>query len=170
MVIRIVTALILIMFLATNAYAKLGNKLSENSRQYGLELISKQFSDSNKHFSGKKVYQLPMFGWRLEVLYSDGESFSETARPKGDKVTKKILSEKEANVIADILYPKRDRGPYRKQVKNANFVSHFFEYGVISYEMQLDRRRKNHIGVTGVRTVLYSNKDKFKNIKINAYH
>ena len=150
--------------------AKLGNKVSENQRQYGKELITKQFSEGEKNFAGKKAYQFPLYGWQVEAIYKDGRAFSETARPKGNKVQKQMITEREANVIADILYPRRERGQYRKQVDNANFVSHFFEHGVVSFEMQLDKRRKNHLGVIGVRTILYSNGDVFKNIMINAYH
>ena len=80
-----------------------------------------------------------------------------------------MISEREANAIADMLYPRKERGRYRKQIKNAHFLSHFFEHGVVSYEMQLDARRKHHIGVIGVRTVLYSDGNKFKSIKVNAY-
>ncbi len=147
----------------------LGNKVSENQKQYGKELISKQFSDNEKNFSGKKIYQFPLQGWQLEAIYRDGKSFSETARPRGNKVKKPMITEREANVIADIMYPRKERGKYRKQINNANFVSHFFEDGVVSYEMKLDGRRKNHIGVIGVRAILYSNGDKFKSIKVNAY-
>ena len=152
------------------ALAIIGNKVHENQKQYSKELISKEFINEHRNFTGKKIYQFPLHGWQVEVLYRDEKSFSETARPKGKKVTKNIITEKEANVIADILYPRKERGAYRKQIDNANFVSHFFEYGVVSYEMQLDKRRKKHIGVVGVRTVLYSNGDVFKNIKVNAYH
>ena len=34
--------------------------------------------------------------------------------------------------------------------------------------MQLDKRRKKHLGVIGVRAVLYSDNAVFKNIKVNA--
>jgi hypothetical protein len=155
--------------LAFPSYAALGNNISENQRQFGREVISKQFSDGWRDFSGKKVYELPLFGWQVEVLYRDGKSYSETARPKGNKVKKNLLAEQEANVIADVLYPKEDRGGYRKQVKNANFVSHFFEHGLVSYEMQLDKKRRNYVGIAGVRTVLYSDGAMFREIMINAY-
>ena len=154
----------------SSAQAKLENKVSENQRQYGNELISKQFSDSNKNFSGKKTYQFQLYGWQLEAIYKDGRSFSESARPRGNKVKKQMITEREANTIADMLYPKKERGKYRKQIKNAHFISHFFEDGVVSYEMQLDKRGKNHLGVIGVRTVLYSDGKTFKSIKVNAYH
>lgn len=152
------------------AASKLGNTVSENQRLYGKELVTKQFSESDKNFSGKKTYDFPLHGWQMEVIYRDGESYSEVVRPKGNKIKKTMIIEKEANVIADMLYPRKERGPYRKQVNNANFLSHFFEKGVVSYEMQLDKRRKKHIGVIGVRTILYSNGDIFKKIMINAYH
>ena len=161
--------IIIIVFSSGHTFAKLSNKVSENQRQFGKELISKQFSEGEKNFTGKKVYQFPYFGWQMEALYRDGRSFSETARPKGNKVKKDLLTEKEANVIADVLYPKKDRGKYRKQIKNAHFISHFFEHGVISYEMLLDKKRKSHLGTVGVRTVLYSNGEVFKNIMVNAY-
>ena len=153
----------------SNAQAKLENRVNENQRQYGHELISKQFSENNKNFSGKKTYNFPSYGWQIEAIYRDGRSFSESARPRGDKVKKQIISEREANAIADMLYPRKERGRYRKQIKNAHFLSHFFEHGVVSYEMQLDAKRKHHIGVIGIRTVLYSDGNKFKSIKVNAY-
>ena len=153
----------------SSAQARLENKVSENQRQYGKELISKQFSDSNKDFSGKKTYQLSLYGWQIEAIYKDGKSFSESARPRGNKVKKEMITEREANVIADILYPRKERGRYKKQIKNAHFLSHFFELGVESYEMRLDKKGKNHLGVIGVRTVLYSDGNKFKSIKVNAY-
>lgn len=152
------------------ANARLGNKINENHKQYGKEISSVTYSETNKNFSGKKVYHFPAYGWQVEVLYRDGRSYSEVVRPKSNKLSKQILSEREANSIADILYPKNERGKYRKYVENANFLSHFFEFGIVSFEMQLDKRRKNHIGVIGVRTILYSNGNTFKNIKINAYH
>lgn len=150
-------------------YAKLGNKPNENQREYGTELVSKQFSDNNRNFSGKKIYQFPLYGWQLEAIYRDGKSFSESARPRGNKVKKQIITEREANVISDMLYPKKERGKYRKQIKNAHFISHFFENGVVSYEMLLDKRGKHHVGVVGVRAVLYSDGKTFKSIKVNAY-
>ena len=153
-----------------SAQARLENKVSENQRQYGKELISKQFSDSNRNFSGKKTYPLSLYGWQIEAIYKDGKSFSESARPRGNKVKKEMIPEREANVIADILYPRKERGRYKKQIKNAHFLSHFFEHGVVSYEMQLDKKGKNHLGVIGVRTVLYSDGKSFKSIKVNAYH
>ena len=149
--------------------ARLENKVSENARQYGNELDSKQFSDSNRNFSGKKTYRLPLYGWQVEAIYRDGKSFSESARPRGNKFKREMISEKEANVIADMLYPRKERGRYRKQIKNAHFVSHFFEPGVVSYEMQLDKRKKHHVGVVGIRTILYSDGKIFKSIKVNAY-
>ena len=162
--------LTLILLLSSGALAKLGNRPGENERQYGDEIVSKQFSDDKRDFTGKKVYALPFFGWQLEIIYTNGRSFSETARPKGNKVKKSILTEKEANTIADFLFPRKTRGPYKKQVVNANFVSHFFENGVVSYEMQLDKKRKNHTGVIGVRTLSYNDGATFKNVMINAYH
>src|SRR3989338_11253609 len=164
---NIFIVLFIIIFLSNHAFAKLGNKVSENQRQYSKELITKQFSESEKNFAGKKAYQFSLYGWQVEAIYKDGRAFSETARPKGNKVTKQMITEKEASVIADMLYPRKERGQYRKQVDNANFVSHFFEHGVVSFEMQLDKRRKNHLGVIGVRTILYSNGDIFKNIMVN---
>lgn len=167
---KFLSLLILLSLILNPVLAKLGNKANENRRQFGEELKSNQFSEEERNFSGKKTYEFPLFGWQVEVIYRDGRSFSEAARPKGPKVKKYMLSEREANVISDILYPKKKRGPYRKKVKNANFISHFFEHGVVSYEMQLDKKRRNHIGVIGVRTVLYSDGTTFKDIKVNAYH
>ena len=160
----------LLIFLQGGAFAKLGNKVYENTWQYGKELNSKQFSKSSRHFAGKKVYQLPKYGWQIETIFVNGKAISEAARPKGSKVWKKIITEREANVIADMLYPKKYRGAYKKQIKNAHFISHFFNNGVVSYEMKLDNRNKSHIGIIGVRTILYSNGDKFKDIKTNAYN
>ena len=161
--------LILLFVYCCPSYGALENKISDNEKQYGKELVSKQFSEGVKSFSGKKVYQFPLYGWQVEAIYKDGKVISESTRPKGKKVIKEMLSEREGNVIADIMYPKKDRGPYRKQINNAHFISHFFESGVVSFEMKLDQRGKNHLGVIGVRTVLYSNGDRFKNIKVNAY-
>ena len=152
------------------AFAELENKPNENERLYGKELSVKQFSDDKKKFTGKIVYEFPLLGWQIEALYVDGKSFSEAARPKGNKVKKTIITEKEASAIADILFPRKHRGPYKKQMTNANFVSHFFDKGVVSFEMQLDARRRNHIGIIGIRTVLYNNGQTFKTIKVNAYH
>lgn len=167
---KLVIFLICFFLFQNKALSKLGNTVSENQRQYGRELETKQFSETDRNFSGKKIYQLPYFGWQLEAIYKNGKSFSETARPKGNKVKTNMIKEREANTIADFLYPKGKRGSYKKYVKNANFLSHFFEYGVVSFEMQLDKRKKNHLGVIGVRTVLYSDGNTFKSIKINAYH
>ena len=150
--------------------AKLTNSLHENKRQYGSEIITKSFSDEKRNFTGKKVYELPLFGWQVEVLYTNGKSFSEAARPKGNKIKRQLITEKEANTIADFLFPKKERGSYKKQVTNANFISHFFDNGVVSYEMKLDGRRKQHIGIIGVRTVLYHEGQTFKDVMINAYH
>lgn len=150
--------------------ASLSNKPHENQKQFSKEISSNQYTSDNRNFSGKKVYHLGLYGWQVEAIYVNGKSISETARPKGDNLKKTLITEKEANVIADMLYPKKARGLYRKQIKNANFISHFFENGVISYEMALDKRRKNHIGIVGVRAVLYSNGAHFKDIKVNAYH
>lgn len=153
-----------------NASALISNSVKENEKEFGDHLSSIQYSEDSSRFSGKRVYNLPFFGWNVEVLYVDGKSISEVARPRGGKVKKQILTEQEANVIADMLFKKKDRGPYRKQVKNANFISHFFEEGVVSYEMKLDDRRKDYVGIIGVRTILYSNGNGFNDIKINAYH
>ena len=163
----------LIVFVLVNkstSYASLDNKISENQKQYGKELESRQFSETDRHFSGEKIYLFSLYGWQVQVLYKDGRSFSESARPKGNNVKKEMISEKEATVIADILYPRKKRGSYKKQITNAHFISHFFEHGVVSFEMKLDKRGKKHVGVIGVRTVLYSNGDIFKDIKVNAYH
>ena len=165
-----VLLLCFLLLFQSNAQARLGNKVNENQRQYGSELVSKQFSDGDRKFSGKKTYKLPLYGWQVEAIYKDGRSFSEAARPRGNKFKQEMISEKEANVIADMLYPRKERGRYRKQIKNAHFISHFFEYGVVSYEMKLDKKGKNHLGVIGVRTVLYSDGRSFKSIKVNAYH
>jgi len=150
--------------------AKIQNTTKDNEKQFGKEIISKQFTDDKWKFNGKKVYKCPLFGWQIEALFKDGKSYSESARPKEKNAKKDLITEQEANVIADMLFEKKDRGDYRKQVKNAHFISHFFENGVISYEMKLDASGKNHIGVMGVRAILYSNGEKFKDIKINAYH
>lgn len=151
------------------AKAKINNSPKDNENQFGKEFYSKQFSEGWAKFAGRKIYQLPLYGWQSEVLYKDGKSYSETARPKGKWVKKNIITEQEANVISDILFDKKDRGSYKKQIKNANFISHFFDNGVVSYEMKLDDRRNNHIGIIGVRAILYSNGDKFKDVKVNAY-
>lgn len=168
----IITLLVFVLALINpfSAKAKIHNSVKENENQYGKEIVSKQFTDNFWKFAGKKVYNCPLFGWQIEVLFKDGKSYSETARPKGKRVKKDLITEQEANVIADMLFAKANRGPYKKQIKNAHFISHFFDNGVISYEMQLDSRGKNHIGVKGVRAVLYSNGYKFKDIKVNAYH
>ena len=168
--IKICFLLLLLLSIYNCALAKLGDKPSESQKQYGKELVTKDFSSGNRIFSGKKVYSFPLYGWQIEAIYREGMSFSESVRPKGNKVQKQIITEREANVIADLVYPKKERGPYRKQVKNANFVSHFFEHGVISYEMQLSKARKHYVGVRGVRAVLYGNNEVFKDIMINAYH
>ena len=159
-----------LLLFVSSAQARLENSVKENQRQYGSELISKDFSGNNKNFSGKKTYNLPLYGWQIEAIYRDGKSFSETARPIGNKVKKEMITEREANPIADMLYPRKERGRYRKQINNAHFLSHFFEDGVVSYEMKLDKRKKHHIGVIGVRTILYSDGKSFKSIKVNAYH
>ena len=147
-IINVFVLFVLIVFAQVCANAKIDSKSSENQKQYGKELVTKQFSDDKKDFAGKKIYQCPYYGWQVEILYRDGKSISETARPKGDKVKKEIITESEANLIADLLYPRKERGPYRKQIKNANFISHFFEHGVVSYEMRLDKRRKKQIGIS----------------------
>ncbi len=162
--------LFIVSLFTSPVHASLNNDVNANKKQFGGEISSKEYSDGKRNFIGKKVYQSSFFGWQVEAIYKDGKSFSETARPKGNRVKKNMITEQEANVIADILYPRKNRGSYRKQIKNANFVSHFFEYGVVSYEMELDKRRKKHLGVIGVRTILYSNGDTFRKIKVNAYH
>ena len=161
---------IVLLFTPNQAFASLRNNISENKRKYGKEIITKAFNDEEKKFSGKKIYQFQMFGWQVESIFRDGRVFSETARPRGPKVKKLLIAEREANTIADILFPRDMRGAYKKQINNANFISHFFEHGVVSFEMELDKKRKKHVGVVGVRTVLYSNGDGFKSIKVNAYH
>ena len=168
--IKLGTLLFLFILFTPLVHASLGNDVNANKKRFGGEISSKEYSDEKRNFIGKKGYQLSLFGWQVEAIYKDGKSFSETARPKGNRVKKNMITEQEANVIADTLYPRKNRGPYRKQIKNANFVSHFFEYGVVSYEMELDKRRKKHLGVIGVRTILYSNGDTFRKIKVNAYH
>ncbi len=150
--------------------AKIGNKLTENEKQYGKDISTRQFSDDKKNFSGKVIYQFPLHGWQVESIYRDGKSFSETIRPKGSKVNKKLLTEKEASSIASISYPREDRGLYRKQVKNAHFISHFYDNGVVSLEMKLDSSRKKHTGVIGVRCIKYSDGETFSKIKVGAYH
>ncbi|MBI2995800.1 MAG: hypothetical protein HYY52_03745 [Candidatus Melainabacteria bacterium] len=167
---HIVFASLLLCLFASSVSAKLGNKVHENQKQFSKELFTRQFSEEGKNFSGRKVYQAPFYGWQIDTIYKDGRSFSETARPKGNKVSKKMITEREANIIADLLYPKKERGQYRKQIKNAHFISHFFEHGLVSYEMALDKRKKYHVGIVGVRTVLYSDGDIFKDIMVNAYH
>ena len=166
----IILIIILFFSVTTNAFAKIGNKIYENEKQYGKELERKQFSEKKKDFAGKIYYNFPLHGWQIVALYKDGEVISEAVRPNGNKVKKDMITEKEANVIADITYPRKERGPYKKQIKNANFISHFFDNGVVSYEMQLDKRRKKHLGIIGVRAVLYSGDAMFKDIKVNAYH
>ncbi len=169
-IILLLLASCFVLLFPINALSKLDNKVNDNQRQYGKELSSEQFSEKNKNFAGKKIYQLPQFGWQVEAIYRDSKSFSETARPIGNKVKKEMISEGEANAIADMLYPKKERGKYKKQIKNAHFISHFFEHGIVSYEMKLDKRGKKHLGVIGVRTILYGNGTTFKSIKVNAYH
>ena len=155
--------------LPNHVFARIKSDLNENKRLYGKELNVKPFPVDSKNFSGRITYQLPNSEWQVEVLYRDKKSISESARPKAPNVKKRVITESEANVFADMLFPKKDRGPYRKQIKNANFVSHFFEYGLVSYEMQLDSRRIFHKGIMGIRAVLYSNGDTFNKIKVNAY-
>lgn len=170
MKVKIIFVMCLIFIFNNYSYAMVNNSIRENERQYGKSISSTQYSQSWFKYSGKEIYQHPFFGWQVEVLYKDGKSIAETARPKGKNVKKPMISEQEANVIADSLFTKRDRGDYKKQVKNANFISHFFENGVVSYEMKLDDRKRNYMGIIGVRTVLYSDGARFKDIKINAYH
>ncbi len=79
------------------AQARLENKVSENQRQYGSELDSKQFSDSNRNFSGKKTYKLSLYGWQVEAIYRDGKSFSETARPRGNKFKNEDANDEKLN-------------------------------------------------------------------------
>lgn len=150
--------------------AKIGNKLADNQKQYGKELSSKSFSDDKKNYAGRAIYQFPLYGWQVETLYKDNLSFSETVRPKGSKVSKNLLTEYEAASIAALAYPRVERGPYRKQVKNAHFISHFYEFGVVSLEMKLDSSRKKHVGVIGVRCIKYSDDETFNKIMIGAYH
>ena len=169
--IKQITSLFILLALFSNpSFAKIGNKVNENEKQYGKELERKQFSEKKKDFAGKIYYNFPLHGWQIVALYKDGKVISETVRPRGNKVKKDMIAEREANVIADIIYPRKKRGLYKKQITNANFISHFFNNGVISHEMQMDKRRRKHLGVIGVRAVLYSNGAIFKNIKVNAYH
>lgn len=153
----------------TSTSARLNKTVKENKKLYGKELKIKQYSESKRNFSGKIIYKVPNYDWRIETIYTNGVSFSESARPD-DKSKKQIIKESDANVIADKLFPKYLRGKYRKQVKNANFISHFFDNGIVSYEMQLDKRRRDHVGISGIRTLLYQNKTTYDGIKINAYH
>lgn len=157
-------------FFQNTAFAKIGKTLSENSKLYGNEISSVDYCEDKKNYTGKKTYQFPSFGWQLESIYKNGKSFSETIRPKGNKVSKKLITEQEASSIAAAVYPREERGMYRKQVKNAHFISHFYEHGVVSIEMQLDNRRKQHVGVIGVRCIVYSDGASFNNIKVGAYH
>jgi len=150
--------------------AKIGNKPADNQKQYGKEISSKNYCEDKKNYAGKAIYQFPLYGWQIETIYKDGKSFSETVRPKGSKVSKRLLTEYEAASIAAIAYPREERGPYRKQVKNAHFISHFYEFGVVSLEMQLDKSRKKQTGVTGVRCIKYSDNETFSKIMIGAYH
>ena len=150
--------------------AKIGKNLSENSKLYGGEISSVDYCEDKKNYTGKKTYQFPSFGWQLESIYKNGKSFSDTVRPKGSKVSKKIITELEASSIAATVYPREERGMYRKQVKNAHFISHFYENGVVSIEMQLDEKRKQHIGVIGIRCIVYSDGASFNNIMAGAYH
>ena len=167
---RITILLLVFLLVQIPANGKIGNTLSENSKLYGNELSSRDFSDDKKNFSGKKVYQFPYFGWQIESIYKNGKSFSETIRPKGGKVARKTITEQEASTIAASVYPREQRGMYRKQVKNAHFISHFYENGVVSLEMLLDKSRKNHVGVIGVRCILYSDGANFNSIMVGAYH
>ena len=165
-----VVLFLFLLLISPNALAELDNKVSGNEKQYEKELITKQFSETERNFCGKKIYEFPLYGWQVEALYRDGRVISESARPKGDKVKRDLITEREASAIGDILYPRKERGDYKKQIKNANFISHFFENGVVSFEMKLDRKRKKHVGVIGVRAILYNDGAKFKDIMVNAYH
>ena len=169
-IIILILLLMLFVTLTNPSFARIGNSIHENEKQYGKELERKQFSDKKKDFAGKIYYNFPLHGWQIVALYKDGKVISETVRPKGNKVKKDMITEREANVVADIIYPRKKRGAYKKQIENANFISHFFNNGVISHEMQMDKRRRKHLGVVGVRAVLYSDSAIFKNIKVNAYH
>ena len=129
----LVFILIIVLINSHQAFAKLDNKINENERQYGKSINETQFSDKKSDFAGKIYYDFPLHGWQIVALYRDGKVISETVRPRGFKVKKEILSEREANAIGDIVYPRKERGPYRKQINNANFISHFFDKGVISF-------------------------------------
>jgi hypothetical protein len=165
--ILLITTILLFQFPVS---AKIGNKLADNQKQYGKEMSSKNYCDDKKNYAGKAVHQFPLYGWQVETIYKDGMSFSETVRPKGSKVTKKIITEYEAASIAAVAYPREERGPYRKQVKNAHFISHFYEFGVVSLEMLLEKSKKKHVGVIGVRCIKYSDNETFSKIMIGAYH
>lgn len=168
---KITILLLLFSYAIPSSNAKLKNTVKENKKQYGRGHDVEEYSKERGSFTGKIKYKLPYLdGWDVEAIYTRGKAYSETARPIENKAKKTIITEKEANVIADILYPKKYRGRYRKQMKNARFISHFFENGVVSYEMKLDASGKNHIGINGVRTLLYQNGTTFNNIKVNAYH
>ena len=98
----------------------------------------------------KIKYRVPKNDWHIEAIFANGIAFSETARPTVVS-RKKAISLVEANVIADYLFPKKDRGRYRKQVKNAHFTSHFFENGVVSFETAINPKTKQAVGYSGVR-------------------
>lgn len=149
---------------------KLNSSLTQNKWLYGKELKITQFSDSMKNFNGKITYKVPNTDWNVLVTYTNGKSFAEAARPSSTS-RRRFLSQSNANAVADTLFPKKDRGIYRKQVKNARFISHFFQNGVVSFEMKLDPKNKSHIGIEGVRVHKYQNGTSFsKAVKVNAYH
>lgn len=158
----------LIFFAHLPAKSKIRSTFDENKKNLGKLIDKEIYNDDKESFAGRVFYKLLNSDWNVEVLYKDNLSYSETARPTSSS-TKKIIQQAEANIIADTLFPVAIRGPYKKMVKNAKFISHFFNNGVVSFEMQLDKRGKNHIGIIGVRTILYSDGDTFSKIKINAY-
>ena len=86
--------------------AKIGNKPTDTPKQYGKEISSHNSCEDKKNYAGKAIYPFPLYGWQVETIYKDGKSFSETARPKGSKVSKRLLTEYEAASIAAITYPR----------------------------------------------------------------
>ena len=103
----IIILFILLALFPIPSFAKIGNKIHENERQYGKELEKKQFSEQKKDFAGKIYYNFPLQGWQIIALYRDGKVISETIRPRGHMVKKDMISEREANAIADIGWSRK---------------------------------------------------------------
>lgn len=153
----------------TEGMCKLGNSPIQNKWMYGKTIEEEEFSNSNEPFSGKITYRLPKTDWYVTVIYSKGKSYSETARPhKGS--TKTYYTNQESFQIADDLFPRNNRGLFKKEVKNARFISYFYDNGVVSFEMKLDSKNKSHIGVEGIRCLYYHGGTTYNTeTMVNAY-